>query len=319
MNVYQNLEVLKNPSFSAYFAEAEAQKEEIFAIIFNKDKIINFNKEYEIFSEENLDRIMTAIDELLCDEGYISLCCAMYLFMKKDISIAELKPPEDGSLKSEFALMPPLIANAVDFCDYAISKGVDKEILSTTLKAVNMYINSNANRKGRPGTSGYHTWLPRYAQGKLFRIGAFQFEIRSFRGKKAIGVHIPNGTKLDVKENMENFSRALEFFNKCYSEFDFKAFVCESWLLNPHIETIMGRQTNITRFGDMFERFEIDEEDDGVFISVFKVLKPNSIDELREETSLQRNIKIFLKDGNRFKDYGGFISIEKIKEAVKTK
>lgn len=318
MNVYQNLEVLKNPSFSEYLTEAEEQKEEISAIIFNKDKIMNFNREYEIFSEENLGHIMDAIEEILCDEGYVSLCCAMYLFMKKDISISELKPPVDGTLKSEFALMPPLIANAANFCDDAKNRGIDKEILSTTLKALNMYINSNVNRKGRIGTSGYHTWLPLYAQGKLFRIGAFQFELRSFRGEKALGVHIPNGTKLDVNENMENFCQALEFFNKYYSEYDFKALVCESWLLNPHIETIMGRKTNITRFGDMFERFEIEEENDGVYISVFKVLEPKSIDELREETSLQKNIKKFIKEGNRFKDYGGFISIEKIKEARKT-
>ena len=314
MNVYQNLEVLKNPSFSAYLAEAEEQKEKISAIIFNKDKILDFNRVYEIFDEENLDYIMRAIEEILCDDGYISLCCAMYLFMKKDISLSELKPPEDGSLKSEFALMPPLIANACEFCEDARNRGVDKNILSTTLKAVNGYLKSNMKRKGRIGTSGYHFWLPRYAKGKLFRIGVFQFELRTFKGEEAIGVHIPNGTKLDVGENLENFYRALEFFNKYYSEYDFKGFVCESWLLNPHIEAIMGRKTNITRFGDMFDRFEIDEEDDGVYGCVFKVSKPKSIDELCEETSLQRNIKKFIKEGNRFKDYGGFISLNKLEE-----
>lgn len=318
MNVYQNLEILKESSFYEYLTEAEEQKEKISAIIFNKEKIMDFNCEYEIFSEENLDYIMAAVEEILRDEGYISLCCAMYLFIKKDISISGLKPPEDGTLKSELALMPPLIANAADFCVNAKNRGIDKEILSTTLKALDMYLSANKRRKGRIGTSGYHLWLPRYAQGKLFRIGAFQFEIRNFRGEKAIGVHIPNGTKLDVIENLENFCFALEFFKKYYSEHNFKGFVCESWLLNPHIEAIMGKKTNITRFGDMFfDRFEI-EGDEGVFISVFNVLKPENIDQLREETSLQRNIKKFIKEGNRFKDYGGFISVSKLEEMKKT-
>ncbi len=317
MNVYQNLEILKDSSFSEILTEAEEQKEKISDVIFNKDKIMNFSREYEIFSDENLDYIMKAIEEILCDEGYISFCCAMYLFIKKDISVSELKPPEDGTLKSEFALMPPLIANAVDFCEDAKSRGVDKEILVATLKAMDMYLNANIRRKGRIGTSGYYFWLPLYAQGKLFRLGAFQFEIRTFRGGKALGVHIPNGTKLDVSENLANFCHALEFFNMHYSEYDFKGFVCESWLLNPHIETIMGRKTNITRFGDMFDRFEIEEENDGVYISVFKVLEPKSIDDLCEETSLQKNIKKFIKAGNRFKDYGGFISVQKLKEITK--
>lgn len=317
MSVYQNLDLLKTSSFSEVLAEAEAQKGKISDIIFNKDKIMNFSSEYEIFSEENLGFILKAIEEILCDESYVSLCCAMYLFIKKDISLSLTKPPEDGSLKSEFALMPPLIANAIDFCEDAKSRGVDKTILVTTLKAIDMYLGSNMRRKGRIGTSGYHFWLPLYAKGKLFRLGAFQFEIRTFQGEDVLGVHIPNGTKLDVSENLQNFCYALEFFNKHYSEYDFKYFVCESWLLNPHIESIMGRKTNITRFGDMFDRFEIEEESDGVYISVFKVLEPKSIDDLCEETSLQKNIKKFIKEGNRFKDYGGFISIQKLKEITR--
>ncbi len=312
MNVYKNLEILKNPSYSAYLAEAEEQKESISSVIFNKENIIKFNNEYAIFGEEVLEYIMNAIDELMCDDGYISLCSAMYVFMKKDISVSELKPPEDGTLKSEFALMPPLIANAVDFCNDAIKRGVDKEILSATLGAIDMYLNANKNRKGRIGTSGYHFWLPLYAKGKLFRLGAFQFEIRSFKGDDAIGVHIPRATKLDVDENMQNFRYALDFFKKYYSEYDFKWFVCESWLLNPHVEAIMGKKTNISRFGDMFERFEIDEESDGIFISVFKGSKSGKVDDLAEETSLQRNIKKYLKEGNRFRDYGGFISVDKL-------
>ncbi len=64
---------------------------------------MNFNCEYEIFSDIHIECILKAIDEILCDEGDISLCCAMYHFMKKD-----------ASLKSEFSLMPPLIAKMAD-------------------------------------------------------------------------------------------------------------------------------------------------------------------------------------------------------------
>ena len=313
MNICENLEKLKKGKYLKLLVESENEKNKIVSVIFNKEKIMNFNFEYKIFSEENMNYIMNAVDELILDDEYVSLCCAMYLFMKNDVSIDELKPPEDGSLKSEFALMPPLIAKLADFCEDAIKRGVSKEILSVTYSAIDMYLKSNVRRKGRIGTSGYHFWLPKYAKGKLFRLGVFQFELREFKGENVLGVHIPNGTKLDVKENLMNFRYALEFFNKHYSEIDFKGFVCESWLLNPYIEEIMGKKTNITRFGDMFDRFE-PEEEEGVFISVFKIPKLISIDELCEETSLQKNIKKFLKEGNTFKDYGGFISMEKFEK-----
>lgn len=315
MKVYHELEALKDPSLAPAFAEAEAEREAISRVIFDKNGIIAFNSEYDVFSPENLAFIMSAVDEILSDGEYISLCCAMYHFMRKDISIIDVKPPQDGSLKSEFALMPPLIAQAADFCRDAAERGVEVEILVTTLKAIDKYITSNVRRTGRVGTSGYHFWLPLYAMGKLFRIGAFQFELRTHKGEMALGVHIPNGTRLDVRENTENFLQAYEFFKRHYPEYDFKCFICESWLLNPYIEKIMGRPTNITRFGDMFDRFEIDEEDDGVFISVFGVVKPDSLDALCENTSLQRNIKAWLKEGNRFKDYGGTISIDKLRKS----
>ena len=317
MNIYESLKPLNPSSFSEYFDDVEKHEKEISEIIFDKEKITKFNNEYGVFCENHLEHIIKAIDEILCDEGYILICCAMYLFIKKDISLSGLTPPKDGTIKSEFALLPPLIANIIDFCNDAKMRGVKKEILSNTLSALDMYLNSNKNRTGRIGTSEYHLWLPRYGQGKIFRLGAFQFELFTFNDEKTLSVHIPNGTKLDVKENLMNFRYAYDFFNKHYNDYDIKGFLCASWLMNPHIEEIMGRKTNITRFGDMFDRFEIEGANEGVYVNVFNISKPDNLDDLCENTSLQKNIKKYLKDGNQFKDYGGFISIQRFNEMVK--
>ena len=71
----------------------------------------------------------------------------------------------------------------------------------------------------------------------------------------------------------------------------------------------MGRATNISRFGDMFKRYGTSDED-GVYGNMFRMPKPQNLDELPEETSLQRNVKKYLKDGNSFDDYKGYISLE---------
>ena len=173
-----------------------------------------------------------------------------------------------------------------------------------------MYISTSEKRLGIPGTSFYHGWLSRYAMGKLFRIGQFQFEVCNYDGNDLISVHIPRGTVLDVRENLINFREALDFFKKYYSEYDFKAFWCSSWLINPHLEKIMGRATNITRFGDMFIRYK-ETQEEGVYSNVYGMSKPDNLDELPGETSLQRNIKNHLKDGNSFKDYRGYTDIER--------
>ena len=76
----------------------------------------------------------------------------------------------------------------------------------------------------------------------------------------------------------------------------------------------MGKKTNISRFGDMFERFDIgDTEGNSVYRFVFGLLSPAPVESLLENTSLQRNMKAYLGAGNKVVNYGGFISAEKVR------
>ena len=89
-------------------------------------------------------------------------------------------------------------------------------------------------------------------------------------------------------------------------------------MLDPHIEEIMGRKTNISRFGDLFDHFDIgDTEGRAVYRFVYNLLEPCPVDKLSEETSLQRNIKKYLKAGNKVLNYVGFISKSRLKQLLK--
>ena len=309
MSIYENPTALTKPEYKYLFDIARDNRQDIVRVLFDKDSICRFNADYGMLSERNFDFVLKAFDEVQSDEAYVDLCCVLYVFIKNRVKPNDIKPVSDGSVKSEFALMLPFFACAADFCEDALKRGVDKEILSNTLKAVDMYITVSEKRLGIPGTSIYHEWLTRYAMGRIFRIGQFQFEVCNYDGNDLVSVHIPRGTILNVKDNLLNFQDALAFLNKHYPEYDFKAFWCSSWLLNPYVEEIMGRATNISRFGDMFKRYGTTDED-GVYGNLFGMPKPQNIDELPEETSLQRNIKKYLKDGNSFDDYKGYISLE---------
>ena len=309
MSIYEKPEALTKSEYKYLFDMARDNRQDIINAIFDKEKIRRFNEEYGILSERNLDYVIKALDEIQGDEVYTDLCCILYVFMKNGVNPVDIKPAESKTVKSEFALMLPFFACAEEHCADALKRGVDREILSTTLKAVDMYVTVSEKKLGIPGTSTYHGWLTRYAMGKLFRIGQFQFELCNYDGNDLISVHIPRGTVLNVKDNLLNFKDALSFFNKYYPEYDFKAFWCSSWLLNPHVEEIMGRATNISRFGDMFKRYGTTDED-GVYGNLFGMSKTQNLDEFPEETSLQRNIKKYLKDGNSFDDYKGSISLE---------
>lgn len=282
--------------------------------IFNLEKIFAQDAKYDLLSEKNRERIRKAWAEIKEDAACKEYCYVLLCFMQKGLDIGCLKPPEDSGIKGEFALFFPVWHMMGAFAADAEKRGVPHSILHTTLRAVDSCIERNAGFCGRYGTSAFHSWMPLYGQGKLFRMFGFEFEIRTFRGQDAIGVHIPSGTKLDVKENLASFRAALDFFETYYKEYKMAGFVCESWLLNPHIEEIMGKKTNISRFGDMFRRFDIgDTEGKSVYRFVFGLLAPAEADTLCENTSLQKNMKAYLAAGKKVVNYGGFLSAEKLR------
>ena len=96
--------------------------------------------------------------------------------------------------------------------------------------------------------------------------------------------------------------------------------MCESWLLSNEIEEVMGSATNISRFGDMFEKYSIgDEKGDAVFRFVYNFASPYPpVEEVPENTSLQRKLKAYMLTGKRVYAMGGTISRETIDERIKS-
>lgn len=314
MNIYINPDLYKEETYAGHLKKAMENSEDIF----NKEKILAFSDAYDLLSEENKALALEACDAIAEDAAYVELCRAMLYFMEKDLPIGLLKP-QGEDIRAEFALFFPLLNLAERFAEDARRRGISEKILRDSLKGIDSCITRNADFTGRIGTSAYHEWLPLFGQGRLFTMADFQFELREFQGKNAIGVHIPKGTKLCVEANLKSFKTAMDFFVTYYPEYEAAGLVCESWLMNPKIEEIMGKKTNISRFGDMFDRFDIgDTVGKSVYRFVFGVLKPANPDSLCGETSLQRAFKAYLKTGGKIVNYGGYISAEKLNEMLKS-
>jgi hypothetical protein len=75
------------------------------------------------------------------------------------------------------------------------------------------------------------------------------------RGDAALGVHIPagrpgpsRGEPMDFDDCGRSFRWATEFFARHFPEFGFRAFQCESWLLDPQLGRLLPPESNIRRF-----------------------------------------------------------------------
>ena len=125
------------------------------------------------------------------------------------------------------------------------------------------------------------------------------------KGDPIVSLHIPRGGKLldsDVEETVE---MARDFLAKHFPDYAYKAFFCSSWLLDPKLETLLGDESNIVRFGKRFERYIATDKGTGVFYFAYgfpsSSMKPGvdfELSDLDESTTLLKNIKQHYLNGD---------------------
>lgn len=124
-------------------------------------------------------------------------------------------------------------------------------------------------------------------------------------GDKVLGVHIPSEAPFNRELWEASYEQVAEIIKKCYPEFDYKAFYCNSWMLEKRLREIMGRDTNITRFAERYHVFPTNSAGRGVFTSLYRMPVKVSPETLPELSSMQKAVKAYLCEGNHFYEKGG--------------
>ncbi len=315
MNAYEKLEIHNDPEFKEHLKNIEALEVDLF----NEEKILTFAKKYDSMPEDVKVHIFKSFDEIKKDEGYKMIAKAIFYCLKNDIDPGNFKPDFNDGIKAQFVMFFPVWYMLEDFAADMERRGIDFDIIKKSVAPVCGCIKRNKDLVGEMGTSAFFFWIYKYAKGELFRINEFEYERYKHEGKDIVNIHIPAGTKLSVYENLKSFKGALDFFDKYYPELKMTGVICESWLLSDKIEEVMGKATNISRFGDMFDRFSIgDERGDAVFRFVYDFAAPYPpVEDLPENTTLQRKLKTYMLSGKRVYALGGTISREEISRRIK--
>ena len=119
-------------------------------------------------------------------------------------------------------------------------------------------------------------------------------------------LHIPRGTDLSPAKVDEAIQLARQVAKECYPERNIKGIRCTSWLLSTKLNELLGENSNISRFSNLFVRYPIKSNGDGVFSFAFDG-RPADLNDLPEDTSLRRKVKALYLNGGYVLNYGGFI------------
>lgn len=124
------------------------------------------------------------------------------------------------------------------------------------------------------------------------------------KGDNALSVHIPRGTKLSGSSFTDAYTGAIELLKGYFPEFNAKAVVCHSWLMDTRIDEICGGAPNIMNFQSPFNAFPLMSAGKEVFSFVFT--RPfKSLEDLPEDTRLMRALKQRYIDGGFIHAFGG--------------
>lgn len=130
-------------------------------------------------------------------------------------------------------------------------------------------------------------------------------------GDTVLTVHIPATGKLLKEDCDAAYESARRVFSRCYPEYDFKGFVCNSWLLCPAMATFLDKKANIVLFQENYHIFPSKNMAQDVFLWVFNqsVSSAEQVDfaRLSEDNTMRRGIKKLLLEGMYIHQFNGFI------------
>lgn len=119
-------------------------------------------------------------------------------------------------------------------------------------------------------------------------------------GDPVINIHIPESGPLVNKACHESMIRAREFFAQYLPDYRWKAFFCDSWLLDPQLPEILDANSNILAFQKHGYMIPFPHEADTIFRCFGVKGARDGIGTVPMRSTLQQRMARFLKDGRRF-------------------
>lgn len=279
-------------------------------------KKISLEELYKLldFQAEVVERLgQVQLDE---DEGTM---CDIHLLTDREkwqdarTRLKERYAPDEDGMKILACMMRAM----QDSYALYIEEKIPEKIFADTMKCFTRFLKEHEVSFGCCGFDR-DFWTGRQLSLLLFRIGELEFEIVSEEGEKAemprgekhspylLHVHIPSDADLSPERCDESFRMAEQFFAAHFPETAGSKFACDSWLLSPALKELLPEGSRILQFQNRFEIKHWNQDADDFLEWVFK-RKDLLLEELPEETSLQRKMKAYLLNGGKIGEAYGEI------------
>lgn len=133
-----------------------------------------------------------------------------------------------------------------------------------------------------------------------------QWEIFLRPGDDVLSIHIPRGCDMSPEAVNRYFAAGFKIADERYPDYNCKALYGYSWILDPHLEELLGPESKIASFQRRFIKYPPKTDGTAAFMFVFNG-RPANLADLEETTSLHRKLKQVYLDGGYNHPYAGII------------
>ena len=282
-----------------------------------KEYICSFFDEYD-FPQEAREELLDVYDKIQTNGIWDLLSKYIERYSKNDtlewdavadefIKLSKIKEINEYSVNMIFLIC--LTKHAKKLYD---KKGFSYEIYKETFNDIKSKLFECHNVYGIWGNAIVKAWYGRFYELKLFAFGRFQFEKSKFWDAKEyvvdgrcikkddliINIHIPSNGKPITKEVIDDaFAKAYEFYKDLFDD-GVVLFTLRSWLLNPDHRKFLPENSNILNLLDYFEIISYTSPHWGDWWRIFGKEYNDNLDEMPNNTSLQRAYIDWVKKGN---------------------
>jgi hypothetical protein len=226
----------------------------------------------------------------------------------------EFRMPEDprNSVQAYLDTVPDIRA-------YHSGRGIPDDISWASLADLGQQLKVSRRTHGEYSLET-HWWLTNFWVGNLYTLGRLQymlFQVTADQpvpgtetGEWIIGVHIPETGPLTPELVDDSLQQAREFFPRYFPEYPVKTANLWSWLIDPYLLDNLPQDSNMVKFGRRFTPYgtPTDSQDSAIFFT-FRTHGTDHLDELPQDTRLQRLVVSRIKDGGTWQSAFGYLRL----------
>ena len=205
------------------------------------------------------------------------------------------------------------LAQLIPLRKYYVDKGIPLSYLYASIYDLNYRVERYYNEHGIYGLSEWDLrWLTSMYRARIFDIGSLRFEVSLFSNKEIersgyqymhleqkwktlfpegtpiITIHILKDADLSPHKVEKSFTMAKDFFDKYFKKHNYKIFICRTWMLYGPTRDILGKNSNISSFGQRFKIIAHNENKKQALDRIYGTSDMSTIKKIDKQTSLEK-------------------------------